>query len=220
VGIAEFPFEARGQAAAKITIEAYRAARIGPDRDEADMLLVASKDPARSAEAVEAIRRIRPDLTAFSIEELLERLRRTDFSYFRQISLVLSAITSFFAGLLVTTLLTVSVNQRLGEIAALRALGFSRLRVGLDLLAESALLLAAGGLLAIPLGALVAWVLDSILREMPGLPEQLHFFAADPSALVRLAAILAVSAVLAAIYPIWIASRLPIADTLRREVVS
>jgi putative ABC transport system permease protein len=220
VGIAEFPFEARGQAAAKISIDAYRAAGIGPDRDEADMLLVSARDPASTAAAVQAMRRARPDLHSFSIEDLLEHLRTHDFTYFRQISFVLSSITAFFACLLVTTILTVSVNQRLGEIAALRALGFSRTRISLDLLAEAAVLLGAGGLLALPLGALVAWVLDSILRQLPGLPVQLHFFAADPRAAAVLAAILAGSALLAAAYPVWIASRLPIAATLRKEVVS
>jgi len=37
-------------------------------------------------------------------------------------------------------LLTVSINQRLGEIAALRALGFSRWRVVADVLCESVLI--------------------------------------------------------------------------------
>jgi len=219
VGVAEFPFESRGVPAAKISLSAYRAAHVGADRDEADLLLASAKDPSRTAEAVAAMRRARPDLAPFSIEELLERLRVSDFTYFRQVSFVLSTITAFFACLLVTTLLTVSVNQRLGEIAALRALGFSRLRISLDLLAEAALLLAGGGLLALPLGAAIAWVLDSILRQMPGLPERLHFFAADPRAAVVLAAVLAGSALVAAAYPVWIASRLPIAATLRKEVV-
>jgi hypothetical protein len=39
---------------------------------------------------------------------------------------VLTTVTLAFALLLISVLLTVSVNQRLGEIAALRALGFSR----------------------------------------------------------------------------------------------
>ena len=53
-----------------------------------------------------------------------ERFSRVEFSYFRQISTVLTTVTLSFGFLLITVLLTVSVNQRLGEVAALRALGF------------------------------------------------------------------------------------------------
>ena len=124
-----------------------------------------------------------------------------------------------FAFLLVATLLTVSVNQRLGEIAALRAIGIGRRRIASMLLWESALLVGGGGLLALPLGELLAGWLDRILREMPGLPEQLHFFVFEPRALAIHLVVLATTAVVAAGYPVWLATRLPIAATLRREVV-
>lgn len=219
-GIGRFPFEAAGQGAIKITVGAFRSAHFGADADEADLLLVASRGPGGAPAAAAALRRVRPDLDSFSVDEFLERFRQTDFSYFRQISFVLSTITAFFACLLVTTLLTVSVNQRLGEIAALRALGFGRLRVGLDLVAESGLLIGAGGVLAVPLGGLIAFVLDAILRGIPGLPASLHFFVPDPRAALALVAILGASALVAAVYPVWVVARLPVADTLRREVVS
>jgi putative ABC transport system permease protein len=169
---------------------------------------------------VAAIRGLRPDLHPFSTDQVLERLRQGEFSYFRQISFVLSTITSFFAFLLVTTLLTVSVNQRLGEVAALRALGFTRRRIAADLLAESALLVGAGGALAVPLGLALARVLDGILRQMPELPERLHFFVFEPRALALHAALLAVACLVAAAYPALLAARLPIAATLRKETLS
>ena len=74
----------------------------------------------------------------------MDRFESTDFSYFRQISFALATITLCFAFLLIATLLTVSVNQRLAEIATLRALGFPRRRVAADLLWESALLIGTG----------------------------------------------------------------------------
>jgi len=186
----------------------------------AELLLVASKPEAGADAAVAAIRRVAPGLHVFSNEQLLDRLQRTDFSYFRQISFVLSAITIFFAFLLVTTLLTVSVNQRLGELAVLRALGFRRWRIVSGLLCESLLLVGAGGLLALPGGALLALWLDRILRTMPDLPERLHFFVFEPRAVLLHVAIIALTALLAAAYPAVLVARLPIAATLRREVVS
>jgi putative ABC transport system permease protein len=129
-------------------------------------------------------------------------------------------MTLAFAFLLIATLLTMSVNQRLGEMAALRALGFPRRRIAANLLCESALLVGVGGVAALPVGGLLALVLDRILRHMPGVPATLHFFVFEPRTVALHAALLCAAGVLAALYPIWLAARLPIAETLRREIVS
>ena len=110
------------------------------------------------------------------------------------------------------------MNQRLGEVAALRALGFSRGRVVKDVLSESALIVGTGGLLSLPLGLLLASGLDRILKEMPGIPAALHFFVFEPRALAVHAALLVATALVAAAYPVRIVSCLPIA-TLRNEVI-
>ena len=219
-GIVEFPFESATEEMAGVTLFGFAQAFPAAEADEADLLLVASKPGVGTEAAVAAIRAARPDLHSFSIDEVLERLRQAEFSYFRQVSFVLATIASFFALLLVTTLLTVSVNQRLGEVAALRALGFSRKRIVADLVAESALLVGGGGLLSIPLGFLLARGLDSILRQMPELPLRLHFFVFEPRALALHLGFLVLAAVIAATYPVVLATRLPIAATLRKESVS
>ena len=121
---------------------------------------------------------------------------------------------------LVAVLLTVSVNQRLGEIAALRAIGFSRRRAAADVLCEALLLVGLGGLASVPLGLALSYWLDRILRSLPGVPLTLHFFVFEPRALWLHAALLAGVGVAAALYPVWLVSRLPIASTLRREFVS
>ena len=111
-------------------------------------------------------------------------------------------------------------NQRLGEVALLRALGFRRRRIVADLIWESLLLVGTGGLLALPLGALLARQLDAILRQMPGIPVNLHFFVFQPRAAITYALLLATAGALAAVYPVYLAARLPISSTLRREVIS
>ena len=163
---------------------------------------------------------MRPDLHAVTNDEVVARLQQAEFSYFRQISAVLVTVTLCFAFLLITVLLTVSVNQRLGEIAALRALGFSQRRVVADVLCESALIVGLGGALALPLGLALARWLDRILKSMPGVPSELHFFVFEPRAVGVHIALLAATAILAALYPMRIVARLPIAATLRKEVVS
>jgi len=220
VGIADFSFDTAGGYTVATTLQGFRALEEDRLNDEADVVLVASKAGAGSDAAVAAITRLRPDLHVYSNQEVVEQFNRNGFAYFRQISLVLSTTTALFTFLLVATLLTVSVNQRLGEIAALRAIGISRQRVAAMLLWESALLVGLGGAIALPLGGALAVGLDHILRGMPGLPEQLHFFVFEPRAVVLHAAVLAATAVVAALYPVRLAVTLPIAATLRRELGS
>jgi putative ABC transport system permease protein len=220
VGIGGFRFEANDDFTVATTMTAFATAYGVPDADEADLVLAASRPGPGSVAAAAAIAKLRPDLRAYSNDQVVEQFNQNAFSYFRQISLVLSSMTLGFAFLLIATLLTMSVNQRLGEVAALRALGFRRRRIAANLLCESALLVGTGGLAALPLGGMLAFVLDRILREMPGVPERLHFFVLEPRTIVLHVALLSVTGLLAAIYPIWLAARLPIAATLRREIIS
>ena len=219
-GVGNFPFEAAGADLVATTWQGFQMANGGSAGDRADMLLAASAPRVGPDAAVAAIAKLRPDLRAISNEQVIATFNRNGFAYFRQISIVLSTTTAVFTLLLVATLLTVSVNQRLGEVAALRALGIARRKIAATLLWEAALLVFVGGVIALPLGALLATSLDRILRRMPGLPVGLHFFVFEPRALWLHAALLAATAVIAALYPVWLAVKLPIAQTLRQEVVS
>jgi ABC-type lipoprotein release transport system permease subunit len=218
-GLAAFPFDdPKAMTAGARLAEFARTCGLG-ERGEADLFLVASRAGAADA-AVRSIRTLRSDLHAFSNDEIVARFQQVGFSYFRQISAVLSSITLFFGFLLITVLLTVSVNQRFAEIAALRALGFTRGRVVLDVFAQAVLLVGTGGVLSLPLGFLLSRWLESILHAMPEIPESMHFFAFEPRTLAVHAALLAATAVLAALYPMRLVSRLPIAATLRSEMVT
>jgi hypothetical protein len=219
LGTAQFPFDDEAQRTVVMS-RAVLADACGDSEDEADMLMVASREGVGSAGAVAAIRAARPDLFAVTNEQIVARMQAQGFTYFRQISAVLSTITLLFGFLLITVLLTVSVNQRLGEIAALRALGFSRRRAAADVLCQGAMLVGTGGALALPLGMALSVWLDGILKAMPGIPASMHFFVFEPRALMLHGALLVITALLASAYPIWLVARMPIATTLRNEVVS
>jgi putative ABC transport system permease protein len=216
-GLAEFPFSGVEEYVVGGTLGTLKTACSGNVEDEVDLLLVTSTGDADGAAA--AIRAAGLGVNAMTNDEVVGRFQQAGFSYFRQISSVLTAVTVSFAVLLITVLLTVSVNQRLGEIAALRALGFSRTRVVKDVLSESVLIVGTGGLLSLPLGWLLAFGLDDILKAMPGVPAELHFFVLEREALAIHLALLVLTALLAAAYPMRIVSRLPIAATLRDEVI-
>ena len=219
-GIADFPFDdaSAGTVAGRL-VDVPRLCGDEPG-DLAELLLVRSSPGTGASEAARAIRRLRPELHVVTNDDLVERFSRVEFSYFRQISVVLATVTLFFGFLLIGVLLTVSVNQRLGEIAALRAVGLSRARVLAGVLFESVFLVGAGGVLAVPLGLGLSVWLDDILRAMPGVPADLRFFVFEPRALALHVSLLSIAAVAAAAYPMRIVATLPIAATLRREVIS
>ena len=218
-GVADFPFDTPDAATVAATLEGLNESCGGTASDDADLILVASRSEVGSAAAAAQIAAEAPALRVLTNEELVARFERTGFSYFQQISTVLTSVTIGFAALLIAVLLTVSVNQRLGEIAALRALGFTRARVVADVLWESALIVGTGGLISLPLGVLLATALDNVLKQMPGIPTDMHFFVFRPEAVGLHAALLAGTALFAALYPMQIVARLPIAATLRNEVV-
>ena len=218
-GIVEFPFDQARQLTAITALKDFARTCGDANQDEADILMIASRQEVGPASAVEAIRRARPDLAAVTNEELVARFQQVEFSYFRQISVVLATITMFFGLLLITVLLSVSTNQRLGEIAALRALGFSQKRMVSDVLWRSALLVGSGGLVALPLGLALSIWLDRLLQAMPGIPANLRFFVFEPRALIVYVTLLIVTMAVAAVYPMWTVARLPISATLRAEVI-
>ena len=216
-GIAAFTFDVPGESASGMSDTDLGAACGTPGAIPADFLMVRSTgDPAGTAAEIDALS---PNLLASTNDEAMGQLQQRGFTYFRQISTVLTTITVSFALLLITVLLTVSVNQRLGEVAALRALGLSQGRVVLDVLWESGLIVGTGAVLSLPLGALMAVWLDGILKRMPLIPTDLHFFVFQPETLWIHGALMVVTALMAAIYPMFIVARLPIATTLRNEVV-
>jgi putative ABC transport system permease protein len=218
-GIAEFPFDTPNGMTVATSLPMLAQACGGNESNEADVILVSSQEGVGPSATVADVARLVPDLHVLSNAEAVNRFERGGFTYFRQISTVLTTVTLAFAVLLITVLLTVSINQRLGEIAALRALGFSRWRVVADVLCESALIVGGGGLLSLPIGALLAIGLDRILKRIPGIPADVHFFVFQASALEIHLLLLATAALVAALYPIRIVARLPIAATLRDEVV-
>ncbi len=218
-GIAEFDLEPGDEYLAGIGLDRLAEIEGNDAVDEADVVLVASRPPASADAAAAAIVRRRPELRTMTNAQVVGQFNQNGFAYFRQISAVLTVVMVAFAFLLITTLLSVSVNQRLTEVAVLRALGIPRFRIASALVWESVWLVGIGGVLSLPAGWGIAGLLDRILRAMPTLPERLHFFVFDPEAVAIHALLLASAAAASSIYPVWVATRLPIASTLRRETL-
>jgi putative ABC transport system permease protein len=153
--------------------------------------------------------------TATAIEQVEQRL-----SYFRQLAFILGSVSLAVGFLLVTTLVTVSVNERLGEIAVLRAIGVARVHVVEQILIEGSVIMLAGAVLGLGLGLLTARYLNSILAGFPGLPEAIDFFLFQPRDAWLALGLLTGCGILAGIYPAWRGASLPIGGTLREEAVA
>ena len=217
-GIADFYFDLPAQRSMAIPAPVLRHVMGWPE-GSASLILVRMKEPARAAALAHWIQQRDPRVDAFSIEEFLARTGAR-LVYFNQFSLILGTISVAVSFLLVAAIVTLSLGERVGEIAMLRALGFTRARIVALVSAEGTALTAAALPGAILLGLAIAAQLDRILLQAPGVPPGLHFFTLRPAAVVRTVSLMLATGALGGLYPAMLTARLPIAETLHREILS
>lgn len=218
-GEARFLYLSSGQPAVALPLATLQAMG-GPDRrDRASLFMVAVRPGAVPDSVQRWIERGVPRVDAISTREALARVDER-LSYFRQMAFILGGVSLAVGFLLVTTLVTVSVNQRIGEIAVQRAIGVSRGHVVQQIVLESLVISVAGAVLGLALGLVTARWLNGILASFPGLPRAIDFFLFQPRAAWTALAMLIAAGILAAVYPAWRAASLPIARTLREEAVA
>src|SRR5882762_663322 len=188
-------------------------------RDRASLFMVRVRSGADAEQVRDWIDKQLPNVTAISIATAIAQVDER-LSDFRQLALILGAVSLFVGFLLVTTLVTVSVNERVGEIAVMRAIGVSRLHVVEQIVLEGVAISLAGAVLGLALGLVTARYLNTILSAFPGLPMAIDFFLFQPRAAWSALGLLIVSGIGAGIYPAWRAASLPIAESLRREAIA
>jgi len=219
VGQGRFQMLAASDRAAAVPLATAQAMG-GADRaDRVSVLLVETRGAA-DAEAVAArIEASEARLTALSTEAALKFVDER-LGYFRQLAFILASVSLAVGFLLVTTLVTVSVNERIGEIAVMRAIGVARARIVSQIVLEGVALSLAGATLGLGLGLVTARWLNGILATFPGLPAAFDFFRFEPGAAFRALGLLVCCGIAAGVWPAWRAATLPIATTLREEAVA
>jgi putative ABC transport system permease protein len=216
-GRARFLYLAAGQRGAAVPLEQLQAMG-GQARDRASLFMVRVRDGVDVEAMRHSIESRIPSVSAISIETAIAQVDER-LSYFRQLAAILGAVSFAVGFLLVTTIVTVSVNERIGEIAVLRAIGVTRARIVRRIANECVVLMLAGGVLGLGLGLVTARYLNSILASFPGLPAAIDFFLFQPRDAWEALGLLMVAGILAGIYPATRAARLPIAATLREEAI-
>ena len=219
VGRGRFVMLAGGERAAALPIATVQTMGGDERRDRVSVVLVATRAGA-DIEVVRArIERADPRLSALSTTAAL-RFVDERLSYFRQLAFILASVSLAVGFLLVTTLVTVSVNERIGEIAVMRAIGVARWRIVAQVMAEGVVLSGVGATLGLGLGLVTARWLNGILASFPGLPAAFDFFLFEPSAAFRSLGLIVLCGIAAGVWPAWRAATLPIARTLREEAVA
>lgn len=219
VGRGRFVMLAGGERAAALRLATVQAMGGDALRDRVSVMLVATREGAD----IEAVRtrieagdpRISALSTAAALRFVDERL-----SYFRQLAFILASVSLVVGFLLVTTLVTVSVNERIGEIAVMRAIGVARWRIVAQVMFEGVGLSSIGAIAGLGLGLVTARWLNGILAAFPGLPAAFDFFVFEPSAAFQSLGLLVLCGIMAGVWPAWRAATLPIARTLREEAVA
>ena len=215
-GMVRWVYDYRGQPSVGTVLpvmQSLAGKRVG---DQASLLMVRASEDTAAPGVAKTLRERFPQVEVNSVSDLVREFKQR-LVYFRQLSYILGTMSLIVTVLLIATLLTITVNERLGEIATLRAIGISRATVVREVLLQGVSLTVIGSVLGILLGLVTARYLDSILTSFPGLPAAFSFFVPRRESLTRAALVLFLTGSLAALYPAWLASRAAIAAVLRAE---
>lgn len=218
VGRAHFLYLAADQRAVALPIGTLQMMRGGSGRDRASLMMIRAAPTANVDTVLRRIETALPRVTAISTETAMRQVDER-LSYFRQLAFILGAVSLAVGFLLVTTLVTVSVNERLGEIVVMRAIGIAKQRIVGQIVVEGIAIMVVGGMLGLGLGLITARYLNSILASFPGLPAAIDFFLFQPRDAWTALGLLTAAGILAGIYPSWRGASLPIAVTLREEAI-
>lgn len=213
-GVAEFVYSARDEHVVALPLSTLQ--RLGETGDRIAFAMVRITEDADPEAVGSAIRARVPRVEAVTVSGLVERARAR-LSYFRQLSLILGSVATVVTALLVGTIMAVSINDRYGTIAAMRAIGISRRTLVVSFTTESLVLSALGAALGVGLGVLTAGYLEGVLAGFPGLPGAIRFFVLDAGAVARALAIVLLVGAVAGLAPAWRVANLEISRTLHRE---
>jgi putative ABC transport system permease protein len=215
-GRVRFVYLARDQRAAAMPLASLQALGGASRRDRVSLMMIRAR-PGADVEQLRAwIARRLPRVSAISTATAIEQVDQR-LSYFRQLALILGSVSLVVGVLLVGTLVTVSVNERIGEFAVLRAIGIARRTITTQIMIEGAVLMFAGAILGLALGIVTARYLNTILASFPGLPQSIDFFLFQPRAAWTALGLLAIAGVAAGAWPAWRGASLAIARVLREE---
>jgi len=215
-GVVQWLYDYREQPSVGTVVPLMQRLARTEREDRVSVLLVKAKSDADVEPVVERLRTRLGGAEVNGVGDLVRHFQDR-MVYFRQLATILGSVSLLVTVLLIGTLLTITVNERLGEIATLRAIGVSRASIVKEVLVEGTALTVVGCALGVALGLVTARYLDEILTSFPGLPATFSFFVPRTPNVVTAILVTLLTGALAGLYPAWLAARAPIAPTLRAE---
>lgn len=213
-GVGEFLYDYPGQHSIAMPLAAAQAAtgRAG----EVSLFGVAVGEGVDDGAVGRLISAAVPEVSTYSTRELMAEMDRR-LLYFKQLATILGSVAMVVTALLVSTIVTIGVRERFGEIATLRAIGVAGRRILLAVVTEGLVLASIGCLAGLPLGLWMAGRLDRILLAFPGLPARITFFAWEAGRVALAMGIVIAIGALAGAIPGLAAVRAPLGQALREE---
>lgn len=213
-GVGDFLYDYAGEHSLAMTLADAQAAT--GHAGNVSLFGVATEPGADDAAVARRIAAAVPEVSAYSTRELMGEMDKR-LLYFKQLATILGSVAMVVTALLVSTIITIGVRERFGEIATLRAIGIGGRRVLLAVVTEGLALAGLGCVAGLPLGLWMAGRLDRILLSFPGIPARISFFAWEPRRVaLALGLVIAIGA-LAGCIPGLGAVRAPLAGALREE---
>ncbi len=172
-------------------------------------------DPSKGAEVAGSVEAAHPALKAASPSEILGELDQTT-SAFKVFAGLIAIVSIGVAVLFSATVFMISARERVGEIAALRAIGISRATIFREMFFESGVLGGLGLALGLAIGAAGAWSIDFVLKATTArVPHGMDVTAVTPAVVLLVGATSVLIGIAAGLVPALWATRLTIASAIR-----
>ncbi len=176
---------------------------------------------AESAASTQAVMDAIDELTRRSDSPTTQQTEKSFFASFLgslqgllSVILAVTALVALCIVFIAANTASLSIRERAGEIALMKALGFGRRRLFALLLAETMLLASGAGLLGVGLAVAFSWLLRVTAGRIPSLGPLGGFIVTEGVVAQGLVLGLLVG-LLAGVIPAWGAARKPVAATLR-----
>jgi putative ABC transport system permease protein len=135
-------------------------ARLASREDEVDRFSVLLRDPGDADAVAARIGALMPGTRALGGEEVAARASTT-FEVVRRFHRAIGLITITAGGVFLACIMTLKVQERRSQVAALRLVGISNRTLLSWLMLEAALVSAIGGLLGIGIGRLASTTINA-----------------------------------------------------------
>jgi putative ABC transport system permease protein len=186
-----------------------------PTTDYASLVLIHLTDPTTAATDQTRLEVAFPALTVFTLSDILGAVQQV-VNLYRTFGILIGVIGIVVAALFATTVLQMSVDDRSREFALLRAVGYTRFRVGVTVAEEGLLLAAIGLAIGLPIALLGGWELNRfLLGLLGGLPNAFSFVSFDAPVLLTGVGLVILIGFAASFLPALRAMGLPVAEELR-----